>query len=268
MTFYGIDFCKCTCHSIATVYHMFPCCIKCDICNGRVLSASKLKHYEWHKLGNNDSKGRLIVFEGIDGSGKTTQMKMLSDRLWNNAKISHKIIRDPGSTDLSEKVRKILLDLKKDKDGVIGNRAECLLFLAARAQLVQDVIKPALEKGELILCDRFSDSTTAYQGYGRELPLVEIYKAQELALDHVTPDLRILIDIDLDIVKERMSNRKINRMEKVGNSFRKRVKDGYLYIAKNSQSPWLVISGNESKEKIAKQIYDNVERFIGESDVN
>ena len=208
------------------------------------------------------SNGGLIVFEGIDGSGKTTQIDMLGERL-TEENIPYRVVREPGSTDLSEKLRGILLDCKKDEDKKIGDRAECLLFLAARAQLVEDVIKPALERKELILCDRFSDSTIAYQGYGREIPLIEIHKAERLALNGIAPDLRILINIDIATSKGRIAKGRAsrNRMERVDDKFRERVRQGYINTARYGQSLWVIIDGNKSKEEVAEQIYNYIELF-------
>lgn len=212
--------------------------------------------------------GKLITFEGIDGSGKTTQMEMLSDRLWNEDKISHRAVREPGNTKLSEQIREMVLGLKSKGDGIIGDRAECLLFLAARAQLIEEVIKPTLETGGLVLCDRFSDSTIAYQGYGRKLSVTEIIKAFDLTLDGVEPDLRILIDIDLNVAKERMLGEKADRMEKTDDSFKERVRNGYFHIAQHSRNNWLIVLGNQSKKEIAEQIYNFVRPIIGEVNVD
>lgn len=247
--------------------HICRCCIKCHICGQNISMDYEEKHKKWHEQ-QDFPKGKLIVFEGVDGSGKTTQIDMLSDRLWNEGKMLHRVVREPGSTELSERIREMLLGLTSKGDGMIGDRAECLLFLAARAQLVEEVIKPALEKGELVLCDRFSDSTIAYQGYGRGLPIFDINKAFDLALNGVIPDLRILINTDFDIIRERILGEQADRMEKADDSFKERVRKGYLHLAKHTRSHWLIVSGNESKKEIAEYIYNHVRPFIGAKNVN
>lgn len=267
MTFGSTHICRCACHTNKDVKHVSSCCIKCHICGQNIFLDWAEKHKKWHER-EIFPKGKLIAFEGVDGSGKTTQINMLSDRLWKEDKMPHRVVKDPGSTELSERIREMVLGLTSKGDGMIGDRAECLLFLAARAQLVEEVIKPALEKGELVLCDRFSDSTIAYQGYGRGLPIFDEDKVLDLASNGVVPDLRILINTDFDVIRKRILGKRIDRMEKADDSFKERVKKGYLHLAENTRRCWFIVSGNESKKEIAEHIYNYVRPFIGGINVN
>ena len=135
-------------------------------------------------------KGRLITFEGIDGSGKSTQIGMLENEL-KKLGVAFKTFREPGGTDLSEKIRTILLD--KENIELIST-AESLLFAAARAQLTTEQIKPAIDKGEFVICDRFTDSTIAYQGYGRRLNIKQLEKINYIATAGLIPDITFILD--------------------------------------------------------------------------
>jgi dTMP kinase len=169
----------------------------------------------------------FITFEGIDGCGKSTQIKLLAEYL-DKKGVENIIIREPGGTDFSEKIREILLYSKDD----INIISEMLLFETARADLTEKIIKPALEKGVSVLSDRFYDSTTAYQGYGRGLPIEELLTIHRLATFGITPDITIYLDLPLSESKKRIGKKSLDRMEKAGDEFFKRVINGFRDIAK------------------------------------
>ncbi len=202
--------------------------------------------------------GKFIVFEGIDGSGKSTQIDLLRDYLAGLGK-DVLTLREPGSTPLSERLREIILH---KHDLIIDPRAEALLFTAARAQLVSEIIAPALHSGKIVLCDRFSDSTIAYQGFGRELPVDEIISIQRFAAMGLEPDLRILFDLPVEQAASRRDTSSDDRMESAGSEFLDRVRRGYLSSVEDNPSKWLVIDASNSVSGIANEIKDFMEQEI------
>ena len=203
-----------------------------------------------HRKGRAGIGGPLISFEGIDGSGKSTQIALLKKRL---EALGHAVVvvREPGGTPLSEKIRDLLLNPGSSS---MHARTETLLFSAARAQLVQEVIIPARERGDIILCDRFADSTLAYQGYGRELPLEEIITTQGLATSRLSPNLTVLLDLAVEETEGRLQSTQPDRMERAGKAFMHRVRDGYLKLAQADPDRWLVIDATQEIEPIAREI--------------
>ena len=171
----------------------------------------------------------FITFEGIDGSGKTTQVELLKLYFENLGKTVI-TIRDPGSTLISEKIRNILLD---SNNLSISPQSETLLFTAARAQIVHEVIKPSLEKNKIVICDRFIDSTSAYQGYGRDMNLVNIGYLNKFAMQGVHPNFTFLIDISTQESTNRLNKSSLDRMELAGNDFYEKVRAGYIDLVKN-----------------------------------
>jgi dTMP kinase len=202
--------------------------------------------------------GTLIVFEGIDGSGKSTQIDILKRSLESTGR-DVVTMREPGGTQLSEKIRTLLLS---KGDTGIGNVAEMFLFSAARAQLVEEVIQPALNEDKIILCDRFIHSTAAYQGYGRELPLSEIIATQSLAANGLSPDLVILLDLPVAAAYDRINTGEIDRMEDAGHEFMERVRQGYLKLAQNDPQNWLEVDGTKEQTEIAEEIEKRVKSII------
>jgi len=202
--------------------------------------------------------GKFITFEGIDGSGKSTQVALLKERL-EALDRTVAIVREPGGTVLSEQIRGLLLD-HHSRD--LSKRAEALLFSTARAQLVHEVIIPALERGEIVLCDRYADSTIAYQGYGRELPLNEIITIQEFATNNIQPDIKVLLDLNVDVAATRLLGSYADRMESAGRAFQERIRQGYLEMARAVPSEWLVVNGDQPVEKIAGEIASRVVKEI------
>lgn len=203
-----------------------------------------------HREGRSSIGGPLISFEGIDGSGKSTQIALLKKRL---EALGHAVVvvREPGGTPLSEKIRDLLLNPGSSS---MDARTETFLFSAARAQLVQEVIIPARERGDIILCDRFADSTLAYQGYGRELPLEEIITTQGLATSRLSPNLTVLLDLAVKETEGRLQSTQPDRMERAGKAFMQRVRDGYLKLAQADPDRWLVIDATQEIEPIAREI--------------
>lgn len=202
--------------------------------------------------------GKFITFEGIDGSGKSTQIALLKERLEQLGR-TIAVVREPGGTALSEKIRTLLLDHRSQD---LCERAEALLFSTARAQLVHEVIKPALVRGEVVLCDRYAESTIAYQGYGRELPLEEIITTQEFATSRLHPDLKVLLDLDVEIGAARLLGSYADRMESAGRELQERVRQGYLKLAQENPDEWLVVDGSLPIETIAEEVGSYVEQNI------
>lgn len=199
----------------------------------------------------------FITFEGIDFSGKSTQVQLLAKYL-DNKGFSVAIFREPGGTEVSEKVREILLD----PGNKLNPFTELFLFEAARSELVSKVIKPLLEQGQVVICDRFWDSTIAYQGYGRELPIDFIEKCNFYASEGVEPDLTFLIDISLDIMHQRAKVHSMDRIESEDGDFLKRVVDGFRELAFKFKYRTYVIDGSNSIENIHKQIVEIVEKKL------
>ena len=195
-------------------------------------------------------KGRLVTFEGIDGSGKSTQIGMLENEL-KKLGVAFKTFREPGGTDLSEKIRTILLD--KENIELIST-AESLLFAAARAQLTAEQIKPAIEKGEFVICDRFTDSTIAYQGYGRGLDIKQLEEINYIATAGLTPDITFILDISPEVAAVRMDAEASDRMEEMGADFFRRIRVGYCQIKDQNSNRYRLINGEQSPENVFKEI--------------
>ncbi|MEK6572125.1 MAG: dTMP kinase [Bacteroidota bacterium] len=216
----------------------------------------------------------LITFEGLDCSGKTTQARLLVERLERAQGIevgpasrllgeASKVIflREPGGADLSERIRIMLLDTKNSGMNPI---AELFLFSAARAQLVSDVIKPALQRGDVVVCDRFYDSTTAYQGWGRGIDHEGVRKLNAIATSGITPDLTFYLDIDSIEVERRkaLSGLKEDRMESSGRAFYERVRQGYLEIARTETDRFIVLDGTEPINVLKEKVWNIVIRRL------
>lgn len=202
----------------------------------------------------------FITFEGIDGSGKTTQIQLLKAAL--QAK-GHEVLalREPGGTALSEAIRSLVLDPEFD----IVPAAETLLFNAARAQLVTTVIQPALEQGKMVLCDRFFDSTTAYQAYGRGLDKNGVDSLNAFAVGQCIPDLTILIDISLETARARANVRDAgmaDRMEQNHDEFFHAVYDGFQSIAAEYPQRVRIVNGESTKTEIHSSILTIVESVL------
>ena len=200
------------------------------------------------------SKGLFITFEGGDGCGKTTQIKLLDEYLRSKG-YKTLLTREPGSKGLGIKLREILLNY----DGEVSPVCESFLFLADRAQHVDCIIKPALEKGVIVLCDSHTDSTVAYQGYGRGLDLEQIHHLNKIATSGLKPDLTIVLDVDVETSQKRVGSEK-DRMESAGIEFFERVRNGFLEISKQEPERVKVVDSTQTIEEIHKQILELVGR--------
>lgn len=197
----------------------------------------------------------FITFEGADGCGKTTQIELLNKYLQEKG-FKTLVTREPGAKGLGEKLREILLNY----DGEVSPNCESFLFLADRAQHVDCVIKPALKKGIIVLCDRHTDSTVAYQGYGRQLDIEQIKKLNGIAVNGLKPNLTIVFDIDIETSMQRVGKTK-DRMESAGTEFFNRVRNGYLAIAKEEPNRVKIINSADTIENIHKQVVGLVEQI-------
>jgi dTMP kinase len=200
----------------------------------------------------------FVTFEGGEGCGKSTQSRLLFKRLQQLA-IPSILVHEPGITELGKKITKLL---KWSKDIKISPIAELMLFNASRAQLVEEVIRPNLKKGEIVICDRYADSTTAYQGYGRGIDLKTVTAVNSTGMQGILPDLTILMDIDVEAGLKRKKDKKPDRFEAEKIGFHKRVREGYLKLAKAEPKRWLVIDALKSKEEISGIIWRRLSGLI------
>lgn len=198
-------------------------------------------------------KGLFITFEGGDGCGKTTQIELLDEYLKNKG-YETLLTREPGAKGLGVKIREILLNYDEE----VSPNCESFLFLADRAQHIDCIIKPALDESKIILCDRHTDSTVAYQGYGRGLDIDRINILNNIATSGLKPDLTIVLDVDVETSMQRVGKEK-DRMESAGIEFFKRVRNGFLEIAKKEPDRVKVINSADTIENIHKQIVELVE---------
>ena len=220
--------------------------------------------------------GIFITFEGCDGAGKTTQAKLLATKIGQTREVLslyepggtslgelvHSYVRSHGSGEISEAaVGQAQFDGMKDFDARVDPIAELFLFAASRAQLVSERIRPALEQGNVVICDRFADSTAAYQGYGRELSIEQVNKMNEVATGGLKPDLTILLDISPEDGLARVPEKK-DRMEKQARDFHRRVRDGYLKIADQDPDRFLTLDATLDAEDVQEQIWSRVERLL------
>ncbi len=202
-------------------------------------------------------KGCFITFEGFEGSGKSTQADMLCRYLKRKGrKVLH--IREPGGVKISEKIRTILLDKKNTK---MSPECETLLYMAARAQLVEEKIRPALKKGIIVVCDRFLDSTVAYQGYGCGINIAMIKKIGQFILRDIQPDITFLIDIPVKEGLARAGKVK-DRIESRSLKYHNRVRQGYLKMARQDWRRIIVVDGRKSREEIRAFIQQVVRRRL------
>ncbi len=195
----------------------------------------------------------FITIEGIEGGGKTTQVGLLAEAL-AGAKLSVRVTREPGGTKLGGEVRALLLHSATS----VGRLAELFLILADRAEHVESVIRPALLAGEVVLCDRFADSTIAYQAYGRELSLDAVRSVEAVARQGVLPDLTFVLDCPVEVGLERTRQRRgaaaVDRFEGEQASFHERVRAGFLALAREDPRRIRVIDGTRSADAVHREI--------------
>jgi dTMP kinase len=206
------------------------------------------------------TRGRLIALEGIDGCGKSTQTRLLVERLGVDSALVPVATFEPGATPLGASLRGLLLG----RDGApVASRAEALLMAADRAQHVVDVIVPALEAGQWVVTDRYSASTLAYQGYGRDLDLVELGELVDWATGGLRPDLTVLLDLPVAVAAARRQGDGDDRMEAEGLAFQQRVADGFLALSARGLDPWLVVDATDPVELVAAAVWDAAEGLAG-----
>ena len=204
------------------------------------------------------TKGLFITLEGADGSGKTTQLAKIVEYFEAN-KIPHLVTREPGSVGLGQKVREILLN----HDGEVASTCEMFLYLADRAQNIGTIVNPALLAGKIVLCDRHTDSSVAYQGYARGLDIERINYLNAIATEGRKPDLTLLFDVDTDVAMTRVGNRaEKDRLEVEGAAFHRKVRAGYLEIAKKEPDRIKIIDANLSVEEVWAQVLRILEAII------
>ena len=205
-------------------------------------------------------QGKFITFEGPEGGGKSTHAKELAEALRAEGKTVLET-REPGGTRLAELIRGLVREEREDPP---VTRAEVLLFLASRAQVVANVIRPALARGEWVVCDRFSDSTFAYQGYGRGIDVALLKDLNEFATEGLTPDLTILLDVPPEVSRSRLAERQnatatsADRIESAGELFHRRLRDGFLELARRDPGRFVVIDSSGPREAVSREIMDAV----------
>ncbi len=208
--------------------------------------------------------GLFITFEGPDGSGKTTQIELAAAHLREQGYTVY-CTREPGGTPIGDQIREVLHDVKNT---AMASRAEILLYSASRAQLVEQVILPRLDRGEVVLCDRYADSTYAYQGYGRQLDFETLRQITEFATRHLKPSLTVYLDLPVEEGLKRKEDANAagqgewNRMDQLELDFHHRVRDGYLEMAQKEPDRWLVVSAAGSIEKINRSICERLEKTL------
>ena len=212
-------------------------------------------------------RGKFITFEGPEGGGKSTHVQELAKQLRAEG-LTVLVTREPGGTPLAEKIRSLLRD---ELDDPPVTRSEVLLFLAARAQVVSQVIRPALARGEWVLCDRFADSTFAYQGYGRGIDVGLLKNFNDFSTEGLMPDLTILLDVPLEVSRTRLAERQAatatsaDRIEQAGTMFHRRLRDGFLELARAEPSRFVTIDATGDKDKVSADVLAAVHRLVVDS---
>ena len=204
--------------------------------------------------------GLFITFEGGDGSGKTTQINLLASWLESDGR-TVVITREPGGTDLGTELRNIILH----REGFIAPRAEALLYAADRSHHIHTLVRPALQRGEIVVQDRYLDSSVAYQGAGRVLDPTEVRNISVWATENLMPDLTVVLDVPASVAKERQAagERQYDRLEAEAEDFHTRVRESYLALAAEEPHRFLVIDGESSIEEIHQAIVDKVSDLLG-----
>lgn len=211
---------------------------------------------------NDDSRGYLISFEGSEGAGKTTQVERIAKR-FEDRSFEVLVTREPGGTKIGEQIRHILMHAECGK--AMTPEAELLLFAASRAQLVREVIRPAVEKGKIVLCDRFLDSTTVYQGVGRRIASEPVSIINKFAVGELMPDVTVVIDLPAEIGIERTRHRAremSDRMEQENIEFYRRVREGYLILAKALPERFIIVDGSKSVDEVEKDIWERLRQKV------
>jgi dTMP kinase len=198
--------------------------------------------------------GLFITFEGCEGCGKSTQARLLYNMLRQHG-LQCLLTHEPGGTPLGNKIRDLL---KVKSDFQIAAEAELFLFAASRFQLVSDVIRPALSSGKVVICDRFSDSTFVYQGYGRGLDLIMIERINDLATSGLCPDVTILLDAEAETGLGRKHNSREDRFEAENIAFHHKIRDGYLQSAQRQPERWRTIQALQPPEEVNRLVWESL----------
>lgn len=193
----------------------------------------------------------FITFEGIDGSGKSTQANFLKNQLQNDG-YDVILLREPGGTIISEKIRDLVLNHRTSS---VSPLTEALLIASSRYQLVNEIILPALKKNTIVICDRYIDSTIAYQGYGRGINICWLNEINKYSLMHANPELTYLFDLKVEDSMLRIKNKNKDRIELEGKDFLSKVRNGYLKLAKNSKR-FILLNAMDSPEKLKNKVYN------------
>lgn len=207
--------------------------------------------------------GLFITVEGPEGSGKTTVAKKIVQKLTEDG-FSVLYTREPGGVEIAEKIRDIILDVNNTN---LDARSEALLYAASRRQHLIEKVLPALQKGMIVICDRFIDSSLAYQGYARGIGIDEVYKINQFAIDQHWPDLTILLDIDPKIGLERIMKERqneINRLDLEGLSFHQKVHEGYQIIKEKYASRFSIVDGNKNPDQVFLAVYNLIKEKIAQ----
>ena len=202
--------------------------------------------------------GVFITFEGGDGSGKSTQVALLADELRSQG-YSVVATREPGGTAIAEKIRDVLLDPANHE---MGDRTEALLFAAGRAEHVHHLIRPAITRGDVVISDRFMDSSVVYQGMGRGLGAPDVMGLNMWATDNLRPDLTIILDVDAGFGLDRVGNK--DRIEQASPEMHNKVRQGFLQLAAADPQRYLVIDASQTVEAIAAEVLERVEELLRE----
>jgi dTMP kinase len=204
--------------------------------------------------------GKLIVFEGVEGCGKTTQIQLCFQWL-ESLNIPVLLTREPGGTELGKDLRALLLEKSPSKP--VEEVTELLLYAADRAQHIQEELKPNLATGKFILCDRYTDSTIAYQGYGRGLDMSLINNLNQIATGGLTSDITIWLDVDVEVgLSRKRGQAKLDRIEQETMDFHRRVQQGYTKLAASNSSRIVRIDGNNSQDIVQKNIQDILQQRL------
>lgn len=211
---------------------------------------------------NDDTRGFLISFEGSEGSGKSTQISRIADR-FEDAGYDIVVTREPGGTPIGEEIRHILMHAS-ESDAMMPE-TELLLFAASRAQLVREVILPAVNAGKIVLCDRFMDSTTVYQGVARNIQSEPVHLINTFAVGNMTPDVTVVIDLDAETGLQRVRHRANDmpdRMEQENIEFYQKVRNGYLMLAKAMPERFVVVDGELPKDDLEAIIWKELRQRV------
>ncbi len=203
------------------------------------------------------SPGLFVTFEGPEGAGKSTQIGLLAARLREHA-APHLTTREPGGTAVGDQLRALVLDTRSRMDAM----TEFLIYSASRAQLVGEVMRPALGRGEVLVCDRYVDSSYAYQGYGRGLNLAQLRAVSEAATGGLTPHLTVLLDVEPELGLQRAARvGELDRIEQAGLEFHRRLRQGFLDLAAEEPERFLVLDATRTRDDLAEAIWQAVQRL-------